>query len=136
MTGASLKMEDARIRRTQRRSVLARHVNTLNRLLIEEKIHDVQSRLESMSATYVELETAHYAYHDKLEDDKVVQESEKWFEDVTNDYLKHVSKAKLWLKEAGVETKVDMRPIVSSGKPAEASEVSQLSKELTALLHG
>ena len=55
-------MEEAKVVKNQRKSVLSRHVNTLRRLLIEEDTNGVIARLKSMKDTFDQLEQAHYDY--------------------------------------------------------------------------
>ena len=53
-------MEEARVIRNQRKSVLGRHLNTLSRLIVEEDVNGANVRLASMKITFEELEVAHY----------------------------------------------------------------------------
>ena len=86
-------MEAAKFIRKQRISVLNRHINTLTRLIIEEDISSINSRLSSMKITFEELETSHYSYVEYLESDSSVSSSDldqcnEWFSDITKSYPK------------------------------------------------
>ena len=60
-------MEEARVIRNQRKSVLGRHLNTLPRLIVEEYVNGANDRLASMKLTFEELEVWHYNYLEFLE---------------------------------------------------------------------
>ena len=100
-------MEEARVIRNQRKSVLGRHLNTLSRLIVEEDVNGANVRFASMKITFEELEVAHYNYLEFLEmyDDGSSDDVDKcndWFLDVTKSYLDEVVKARLFLKQHSV----------------------------------
>ena len=97
-------MEEARVIRNQRKSVLGRHLNTLSRLIVEEYVNGANDRLASMKLTFEELEVWHYNYLEFLEmyDDGSSDDVDKcndWFLDVTKSYLDEVAKARRFLKQ-------------------------------------
>ena len=97
-------MEEARVIRNQRKSVLGRHLNTLSRLIVEEDVNGANDRLASMKLTFEDLEVWHYNYLEFLEmyDDGSSDDVDKcndWFLDVTKSYLDEVAKARRFLKQ-------------------------------------
>ena len=123
-------MEAAKIIRKQRKSVLNRHINTLTRLIIEEDISSINSRLSSMKITFEEIETSHYSYVEYLESDSSVSSSDldqcnEWFSDITKSYLDEISKARLWLRQNGISMQT-----VNVDSQGTKSQVDGLSEEL------
>ena len=123
-------MEAAKIIRKQRKSVLNRHIITLTRLVIEEDISSINSRLSSMKITFEELETSHYSYVEYLESDSSVSSSDldqcnEWFSDITKSYLDEVTKARLWLRQNGISMQT-----VNVDSQGTKSQVAGLSEEL------
>ena len=53
-------MEESKIIKNQRKSVLTRHCNKLTRLFEEHDADGINDRLRSMKLTFEQLEQAHY----------------------------------------------------------------------------
>ena len=73
--------------RTQRKAVVARHLNTLARHIQEENVGAVEDRLNKLREAFNDLEAKHYEYHDSLDDDGDIQTSDAWFQRVESHYL-------------------------------------------------
>ena len=131
-------MDEAKVVKNQRKSVLSRHVNTLRRLLIEEDTNGVIARLKSMKDTFDQLEQAHYDYiesiqgNTKASDDEITK-CETWFDDITKSYLENVSKARVWLTPCGIAPPT-VRVTQEVSGPSPPSDVSGLSSEFVTLL--
>jgi hypothetical protein len=125
--------------RDQRSSVLSRYQNQLNVRLIEEDTDGVQERLHLMKKTMEEIEAAHYRYMELIEasdgpDSEAWSNSEKWFEDLVEKYLKYVSKAKKWLKSVGISVAPVKSDSFSSSTSSPSKSDTSLSSEMATLL--
>ena len=69
----------AQTRRSGRRAVVTRYVNTLNRYVTEEDQDGIKSYLDKAKTAFGNSEEAHYESHDALKDDNALRESEDYF---------------------------------------------------------
>ena len=67
-------------RRRQRKCAVTRHLGMLERLVAEEDVDAVQSRLDSLKRSFGEFEDTHNTYHDTLDEDEI-EASDAWFGD-------------------------------------------------------
>ena len=128
-------MEEARVIRNQRKSVLGRHLNTLSRLIVEEDVNGANDRLASMKLTFEELEVWHYNYLEFLEmyDDGSSDDVDKcndWFLDVTKSYLDEVAKARQFLKQHRVTGQTERAENDARGIYENQAGSGRLSEEL------
>ena len=91
-------MENARQARSQAKGVITRHLRTLERLVVEEKVDLVRDRLVSLESAFARLEEQHDAYVGLLTEDDDLDAVDNWFEDVHTSYVRGVKAAKVWLK--------------------------------------
>ena len=85
-------------RRRQRKGVVTRHLGTLERLISEEDVDGVQSRLESVIHSFAEFKETHVSYHDTLVNEDEIEASDTWFSDMPTIYVASVIAAKTWLR--------------------------------------
>ena len=95
-------------RRRQRKGVVTRHLGTLERLIAEEDVDGVQSRLESAIHSFAEFEETHVSYHDTLVNEDDIQASDTWFSDMQTTYVTSVKAAKMWLRTQAARVDLDM----------------------------
>ena len=124
------------VKKEGRKSVLARHINTLRRLLVEEDTNGVVARLKSMKYTFDQLDQAQCDYIESIqgntnETEDETMKCETWFDDITRMYLQNVYKARTWLTQQGVgPPTVKVTPELSRSSQ---SSVSGLSTEFVTL---
>ena len=58
-------------KRTQSRSVLSRHINSIKRQIAERDTHGVCDKLNQLKSTFESLEGYHYAYLEQVSDDSI-----------------------------------------------------------------
>ncbi len=68
-------------RRRQRKGVVTRHLGMLERLVAEEDVDAVQSRLDSVKRSFGEFEETHNTYHERIENEDEIEASDTWFGD-------------------------------------------------------
>ena len=85
-------------RRRQRKGVVTRHLGTLERLVAEEDIDGVRSRLDRVKHSFDEFEDTHNNYRDSLENEEEIEASDAWFQDMQTTYVAGVKAAKAWLR--------------------------------------
>ena len=85
-------------RRRQRKGVVTRHLGTLDRLIAEEDVDGVRSRLESVIHSFADFKETHVSYHDTLVNEEDIQASDTWFSDMQTTYVAPVIAAKTWLR--------------------------------------
>ena len=74
-------------RRRQRKGVVTRHLGTLERLVAEEDIDGVRSRLDRVKHSFDEFEDTHNNYRDSLENEEEIEVSDAWFQDMQTTYV-------------------------------------------------
>ena len=102
-------LKDARVSRRQWKSAITRHLGNLRKHIAEEDADSLQNRLGVIKNSYVQFEAAHDDYHQMLEDEDKIAESDTWYDEVEQSYIDGVTQARQWLKSftaAGTESKV------------------------------
>ena len=77
---------------------MTRHLGTLERLVAEEDIDGVRSRLDRVKHSFDEFEDTHNNYRDSLENEEEIETSDAWFQDMQTTYVAGVKAAKAWLR--------------------------------------
>ena len=77
---------------------MTRHLRTLERLVAEEDIDGVRSRLDRVKHSFDEFEDTHNNYRDTLENEEEIEASDAWFQDMQTTYVAGVKAAKAWLR--------------------------------------
>ena len=88
---------EAKKARKARKGALTREVNTLRRFMAEDSIDEVATRLPSLKDKFTEFEMAHKNFHEGLNEEKDIDESDEYFEKVENDYIESTMTLKNWL---------------------------------------
>ena len=97
--------EAAKVIRRQKKAAVTRHLGTLERLVAEEDAVGVQSKLDQVHTSFLDLETSHEVYHNLLEDEAEIEQSDSWFNDVQSIYIVKIKAARSWLKSQKLEAK-------------------------------
>ena len=109
-------------RRRQRKGVVTRHLGTLERLIAEEDVDGVRSRLESVIHSFVDFKQTHVSYHDTLVNEEEIQASDTWFSDMQTTYVASVIAAKMWLRTQAA--RVDLPDIANH--PAAGADLKEM----------
>ena len=105
--------KDALATLKQRKSVLMRHVNSLDRAIEEELEDDVRDRLPRLRSTFAEMENIIDEYSGEIPD---------WFDDAQSLYFEAASRANQWLKSRASSSD-------SSAKKSNSSEGLEASNQ-------
>ena len=92
------EVEQRRKVRCQRKGVVTRHLGNLQRLIAEDDVEAVRARLSKLKVVFDECEELHFAYHELLIEDDDKTASDKWFDNVEQNYIKIVQSARDWMK--------------------------------------
>ena len=99
-------MAQPKIIRRQKKAAVTRHLGTLERLIAEEDIELVRTKLKQLKVSFGEFEMSHDTYHDSLSDEEEIAESERWFKEAEKAYIDGIKSAKAWIKSQAAPVKV------------------------------
>ena len=81
-------MEAAKVNRQQKKRSLTTRINAMQRYIAEEcEIDHLKDKREQLKAAFADLEQCHQTYEENLDEDKDLEDSEKYFNDVQNSYI-------------------------------------------------
>ena len=78
--------------------MVTRHLGTLEKLVAEEGIDGVRSRLDRVKHSFDEFEDTHNSYRDTLDNEEDIEASDACFQDMQTTYVAGVKAAKAWLR--------------------------------------
>ena len=78
--------------------MVTRHLGTLAKLVAEEGIDGVRSRLDRVKHSFDEFEDTHNSYRDTLDNEEDIEASDACFQDMQTTYVAGVKAAKAWLR--------------------------------------
>jgi hypothetical protein len=84
--------------RKQRKAAVTRELGNISRFIAEEDIDEVKSREQKLKDTFKRFELSHDAYHETLEDENEIDESEQYYYEAQNVYIKAIKDMKAWLR--------------------------------------
>ena len=86
--------EDKKTRKNSR-TQLTKELNSIERYMAEDEVEQVNNRLKSVKEKFRTFETDHEKYHNALEDEKEIEESDDYFADTQHRYVVVLNLAKL-----------------------------------------
>ena len=89
---------DKRSRRG-RKSALTREINDIHRLIAEDSVDEVRNRIAKLKEKFNEFEKAHDKYHDELQEDAAIDESEEYFSKVQLSYIENLTVINKYVRE-------------------------------------
>ena len=124
--------------RFQRKSVISRYYNTLERQVVEQDVDSVKASLKLLTKNFNELELAHYQYVDALAaepagDEATLSQADQWFKDTLREYKDKVKTVHEWLTENGVDDSFSV-PTSNETAVADTSLSATFPDELAARL--
>ena len=90
--------------RINRKRAVTKEVNYVKQLIAEDEVELIPDRVKRLKDLFKNFSTIHDQYHDSLEDETVIDESEKYFCKAQTLYTEVLSSVKLYIKE-GAKTK-------------------------------
>ena len=93
--------------RINRKRAVTKEVNYVKQLIAEDEVELIPDRVKRLKDLFKNFSTIHDQYHDSLEDETVIDESEKYFCQAQTLYTEVLSSVKLYIKE-GTKTKKKM----------------------------
>ena len=90
---------DLKAIRKQRKAAVTRELNNITRFIAEEDIDEVKSREQKLKDTFKRFELSHDAYHETLQDENEIDQSEQYYYDAQNVYIRAIKDMKTWLRE-------------------------------------
>ena len=91
--------EDDKKVRGRKKALVTRAINSIDRYAVEDNLAKVKEEIDRLMKAFEEFENAHFRYHDALEDDAVVEESDQYFDQVQKDYIAKMKYAKEWVRD-------------------------------------
>ena len=80
------------------KSALTREINNVRQFMAEDNVGEVKERIPNIKTKFSAFQKAHDDFHNELTDENLIDESEKYFEDVQENYIVNLTKVKDWLK--------------------------------------
>ena len=90
--------------RINRKRAVTKEVNYVKQLIAEDEVELIPDLVKYLKDLFKDFSTIHDQYHDSLEDETAIDESEKYFCHVQTLYIEVLSSVKLYIKE-GTKTK-------------------------------
>ena len=117
--------------RRQRKGAITRHIGNLTRLVAEEDVELVTSKLKKMKETFDSLESAHNDIVATLVNQADFDDHEKWFLEIESAYIDAVRGARAWLKSqqslsSSEKTKPDSAPAAVVTKSDDSAAMCDL----------
>jgi hypothetical protein len=114
-----------KLQRSRMKAVVTRHANSLNRFIAEESKLQVQEFVIKLKDAFNNFEHSHLKYHDALsiEQDDLIEESDKYFFEVQNMYIQALNSAKDFLRNSDVLE--DSKSLVTKSSDDKGENVSQ-----------
>ena len=91
--------ESSKKSRSTKKAILTRHLNTLNRRIVEDDVGATREYLRKVRQAFNELEASHYDYKEILTVEDDVAACDDWLSDVEATYLAKVKEAVAFLKD-------------------------------------
>ena len=92
-----MSQEDKKTRKNSK-TQLTKELNSIERYMAEDEVEQVNNRLKSVKEKFRTFETDHEKYHNALEDEKEIEESDDYFADTQHRYVIVLNLAKAWMK--------------------------------------
>ena len=89
--------EQKKVVRKNRKSALTREINNVRQFMAEDNVTEVKTRLENVKSKFREFEKAHEEFHDPLTEEKDIDDSDDYFNQVHENYIKTLVNVKDWL---------------------------------------
>ena len=100
VTDQMVEMEHRRVVRRQRKATVTGFIGNVERAIIECDRAKVQVNLDKLKQSFVAFETYHDNYHELLDTEALIDESEQWFMNVEQSYIKGVKAALDFLSDS------------------------------------
>jgi len=95
---AAQRAPDLKLARKQRKAAVTREQNNITRFIAEEDYDEVKSREQKLKDTFKRFENSHDAYHATLVDEDEIEESEKYYYEAQDVYIRVIKDMKAWLR--------------------------------------
>ena len=102
--------DELKASRKARKSALTREINTTERFMAEDDFDEVKKRLENIKLKFREFEHTHEQYHKDLTSEEDIDNSDEYFDEVQNNYIKALKDVKKWFQETKTPGNVDSKP--------------------------
>lgn len=97
--------------RGKRKGVLTKQLSSLQRHVADGDVGQATAKLDVVKEAFVKFEEAHLGYHDLLQEEDAIDESDEYFLQAESNYTDIVSKARNW-----VESRTDKKVTDQFGK--------------------
>ena len=133
VTDQMVEMEHRRVVRRQRKAAVTRFIGNVERAIIERDRAKVQVNLDKLKQSFVAFETYHDNYHELLDTEELIDESEQWFMNVEQSYIKGVKAALDFLSDSDTNRPSPAASNVNSNVNTSACDTD--TSKLLSLLH-
>ena len=105
------------------KSALTKEINAVNILIAEDKAQEVKDKLKILEERFANFENAHEKYHEALEDEQLIDDSDEYFIDVQNKYITALTTIKGWLRYNGQGKSPSAETLPQKVTPTESRDV-------------
>ena len=95
--------QEQKAARKARKSALTREINAVERFIAENDFDEVKRRAGKIKLKFTEFERVHDEYHDSLDDETEIDDSEQYFYDTQNNYVASLKSIKAYIAERKAE---------------------------------
>ena len=118
-------MADLKVIHRQRKAARTRRFGGIERAIAEEDTDDLETKLVELKIAFGEFEKSHDAYHDTLIEELDLDQSEAWFTEVEQTYIKIVNEAKAVLRNIDGQSESGSRASEHNGNNDQATSANQ-----------
>ena len=115
-------MDKVKVVRRQRKAAITRHLGDLERLMSEEDVDGLAGKLETIKVSFGEFAKVHDQYQAMLVEDAAFDESEAWFAEAEQNYIRGVKAARAWLHKQSDDDDRDTDDDGNDGKASESGD--------------
>ena len=118
---------DLKTTRSRKKALVTRRLNELKRLVAEDNMDEVILKFESIRDVFKEFENAHFEYHETIQDEADIIDSDKYFDDVEENYTAVLIDIKAYINH-DVSNKAIAADTVQIKTPAKPASVAKLPR--------
>ena len=107
--------EQEKVQRRVYKTAVTRQVNKIRQLIAEEDSNQVKAEIEQLIVKFGNFESAHDRYHATLQAENELDESEEYFTNTQEVYIKFLNETKVWLKQGNAAPNTEQASKVEKG---------------------
>ena len=121
------RQEDTKKSRTGRKAAVTRQSNKVIQVIAERKTEAVKNELETLKEKFKNFEQAHESYHELLETETAIEESDNYFFAVQKDYISALNNAHDFLEKTSSDANAaEAKFVVKTDDSLKSKEILNL----------